>query len=49
MTFTRLTKQRTYLAGAMDRVKDRGATWRESITPFLDSLGIIVFNPIEIA
>ena len=46
MIFTRLTNQRTYLAGAMDRVQDRGATWRESITPFLDSLGIVVFNPI---
>jgi orotidine-5'-phosphate decarboxylase len=32
----RLKNQRAYLAGAMDRVPDRGATWRDSITPFLD-------------
>lgn len=43
----RLKRQRVYLAGAMDRVKDRGAGWRESITPFLESLGVIVFNPIS--
>ena len=42
----RLKNQRVYLAGAMDRVADRGATWRDNITPFLESLGIIVFNPI---
>lgn len=43
----RLSNQRVYLAGAMDRVKDRGNGWRDSITPFLESLGIIVFNPIK--
>lgn len=42
----RLKNQRVYLAGAMDRVADRGATWRDNITPFLEELGIIVFNPI---
>lgn len=42
----RLKNQRTYLAGAMDRVPDRGATWRENITPFLNSLGVRVFNPL---
>lgn len=42
----RLKHQRVYLAGAMDRVADRGATWRESISPFLKSLGITVFNPL---
>lgn len=42
----RLYKQRVYLAGAMDRVPDRGTTWRGNITPFLESLGITVFNPI---
>ena len=34
------------MAGAMDRVKDRGQGWREQISPFLESLGIVVFNPI---
>jgi nucleoside 2-deoxyribosyltransferase len=43
----RLKNQRVYLAGAMDRVPDRGVTWRDNITPFLQSLGIFVFNPIN--
>jgi nucleoside 2-deoxyribosyltransferase len=43
----RLKNQRVYLAGAMDRVQDRGATWRDSITPFLENLGVVVFNPIS--
>jgi nucleoside 2-deoxyribosyltransferase len=43
----RLKNQRVYLAGAMDRVPDRGATWRDSITPFLSAMGIVVFNPIS--
>ena len=43
----RLLHQRVYLAGAMDRVSDRGNGWRDSITPFLESLGVIVFNPIK--
>jgi len=43
----RINKQRCYLAGAMDRVADRGATWRDNITPFLESLGVVVFNPIS--
>jgi nucleoside 2-deoxyribosyltransferase len=43
----RLKNQRVYLAGAMDRVPDRGNGWRDNITPFLESLGIKVFNPIK--
>lgn len=43
----RLENQRVYLAGAMDRVADRGATWRDNITPFLTQMGIVVFNPIS--
>lgn len=43
----RLQNQRVYLAGAMDRVADRGNGWRDSITPFLQDLGVIVFNPIK--
>jgi hypothetical protein len=43
----RLQNQRVYLAGAMDRVKDRGNGWRDNITPFLQDLGVIVFNPIK--
>lgn len=43
----RLKNQRVYLAGAMDRVPDRGSTWRDNITPFLESLDVVVFNPIK--
>jgi nucleoside 2-deoxyribosyltransferase len=43
----RLKNQRVYLAGAMDRVPDRGIGWRDDITPFLESLGVVVFNPIK--
>jgi nucleoside 2-deoxyribosyltransferase len=43
----RLKNQRVYLAGAMDRVADRGNGWRDDITPFLQELDIVVFNPIK--
>lgn len=43
----RLLNQRVYLAGAMDRVADRGNGWRDDISPFLKDLGTIVFNPIS--
>lgn len=43
----RLKNQRVYLAGAMDRVVDRGVIWRDYITPFLEEMGIVVFNPIK--
>jgi nucleoside 2-deoxyribosyltransferase len=42
----RLKNQRVYLAGAMDRVPDRGTAWRDNITPFLQGLEVVVFNPI---
>lgn len=31
----------------MDRVKDGGVEWREDLTPFLQSLGIIVLDPCK--
>jgi nucleoside 2-deoxyribosyltransferase len=43
----RLKNQRVYLAGAMDRVHDRGNGWRDNITPFLENLDVVVFNPIK--
>jgi nucleoside 2-deoxyribosyltransferase len=43
----KLKNHRVYLAGAMDRVKDRGNGWRDTITPFLENLNITVFNPIK--
>lgn len=42
-----LQNQRCYLAGAIDRVPDRGHQWRDAITPFLQSLGVEVFNPLK--
>lgn len=47
MSANRLKGQRAYLAGAMDRVKDRGANWRMQITPFLEEMGVVVFNPLN--
>lgn len=43
----RLKNQRVYLAGAIDRVPDRGAGWRADITPFLNDMGVVVFNPLN--
>lgn len=43
----RLLLSRVYLAGAMDRVPDGGVQWREEITPWLNSRGIVVFNPVD--
>jgi hypothetical protein len=42
----RLKGQRVYLVGAMDRVSDMGAGWRDYITPDLIDMGIHVFNPL---
>jgi nucleoside 2-deoxyribosyltransferase len=47
MIVNKLKNQRCYLAGAMDRVPDRGSTWRDDISPFLKSIGVIVFNPLK--
>lgn len=47
MMVNRLKGQRVYLAGAMDRVADRGSSWREKITPFLEELNIIVLDPLK--
>lgn len=38
---------RTYLVGAMDRVKDGGITWRQKITPFLKNMGVKVLDPCK--
>lgn len=43
----KLRNQRCYLAGAMDRVPDRGVGWRAFITPILNSFGVQVFNPLN--
>jgi len=43
----RLKGQRVYLAGAVDRVADRGVGWRQYITPFLQSINVDVFDPLQ--
>lgn len=43
----RLKGLRVYLAGAIDRCPDNGIQWRENITPRLQELGCIVFNPLK--
>jgi hypothetical protein len=45
--YSKLFGTRTYLCGAMDRAPDGGVFWREKLTPFLNSLGVIVFNPCD--
>lgn len=42
-----LKNHRCYLAGAIDRVEDRGNGWREYITPILKELNVEVFNPLK--
>jgi hypothetical protein len=42
-----LRGMRTYLVGAMDRVPDGGTRWRNTITPILESMGIVVLNPCK--
>lgn len=41
----KLLLSRCYLCGAMDRAVDGGVSWRNKITPALESMGIIVFDP----
>lgn len=43
----RLKNQRVYLAGPMDRCPNEGRAWRESISSFLDDLGVVVLNPLD--
>lgn len=43
----KLFGSRVYLIGAMDRVADNGAAWRDMLTPELHRLGVMVFNPLK--
>lgn len=43
----RLYLNRVYLAGAMDRVPDGGVQWRQQITPWLVSRGVVVLDPTD--
>jgi len=43
----RLAGHKFYLSGGIDRVPDRGVSWREDISQFLLSLDIGVLNPCD--
>jgi len=43
----RLKNQRVYLAGAIDRAADRGVRWRDEISPFLNNLGVEIYDPLK--
>lgn len=47
MIKSKLFGHRVYLAGAMDRVADRGKGWRDRITPALKTLGLSIINPLK--
>lgn len=42
-----LKNTRTYLVGAMDRVKDGGITWREKISEPLSKMGVKILDPCK--
>lgn len=44
---SKLKGMRTYLSGAMDRVKDGGVEWRAYLTPILQGMGVGVLNPCD--
>jgi hypothetical protein len=41
----KLHGMRVYMVGAMDRVPDGGAGWRQDLIPKLHDLGVMVYNP----
>lgn len=43
----RLLGTRTYLVGPIDRCPEGGSHWRDRITPILEDMGVIVFNPLD--
>lgn len=40
-------KKSIYLAGAIEKAPDLGATWRSEVSPVLESLGFKVLNPLK--
>lgn len=43
----KLKNLRVYLSGPIDRCPHGGAPWRNSITPYLQQMGVTVFNPLN--
>ena len=35
-----------YLSGAIEATQDKGTTWRQRVTPFLENLGMNVWDPL---
>lgn len=46
-TYGNLYLTRAYLCGPMDRVPDGGIGWRRTLTPWLNSRGIVVLDPTD--
>jgi nucleoside 2-deoxyribosyltransferase len=47
MVYKRLKGSTVYIIGSMDYDRETGRAWREELTPFLESLGVIVYNPYK--
>lgn len=43
----RLKHLGAYLSGPIDFANDKGHGWRDEITPFLEDMGVEVFNPLK--
>ena len=43
----KLLGTRAYLCGPIDLCPDGGATWRKEITPMLNTLGVVVMDPLN--
>lgn len=44
---SRLLGTRAYLIGSIDRTADSGHGWRNALIPYLEELGVTVFNPLN--
>lgn len=44
---SRLVGTRAYLIGSIDRTADSGHGWRNALIPYLEDLGVTVFNPLN--
>lgn len=44
---SRLKGTRAYLIGSIDRTADSGHGWRNALIPYLEGLGVTVFNPLN--
>ena len=47
MALNRLKSMTVYLSGPIDDASDKGAQWRDDITPFLTNMNVKVINPLK--